>query len=364
MDRVLIRELARRYMTVEPQRLRTENALLRCPFSGDSEYHPGTDKGSLSFSVLVAPFGQSKARCFEQAHIHFDGGFEEVIAWLREVEQGGFAGALTQARMARLADEMVAPPDAQRIKDLERYAFGCHRRGVHPYLLARGIIKLDYERWKIGFDPEARGPGDTVTPRSTFPVWNQKGRLVGVSRRACDNETHPKYHDQPTGRWKADVFYGEHRVDPTLGHVRLVEGVPGTIVASRSLPNVLGVLGSSTKIEGIRLEKIRSWAKVVTLLYDGDEAGHNAVWGYEDVRGRWHPGLRELLCPYVAVLVGTFPSGGDPDSVSTSVLVRTDREARGIAFDNGTASTYSPPPYQPSTRDPKATPASAGDRQG
>lgn len=350
MDRHLILELARRYMSVTPDRVHSDNIRLRCPLSGDTDFHPSGDRGSLTFSVKVVPFGQSDAYCFrchiggsvlycfEQAHTHFGSGFEELLQWLSEVEQGGFSGALTQARMAAIAEANVLPPAAQAAKNLERYAMGCHRRGMSPYLIERGLVKLDYERWKIGYDPE--------TNRSTFPVWDHCNRLVGVSRRACGDEgpDRPKYHDLPTGRWKADVFYGEHRIDPTLEHAVLVEGVPGTVVASRWIKNVLGVLGSSTKIEGVRLEKLRNWAKVVTLLYDADQAGDEAVYGYEDVRGRWHDGLRDILRPYLAVRVAVLPPGGDPDSVLPSELIAAEKDAKSIVFDNGRASEYCPPP--------------------
>lgn len=352
MDRPLILELANR-QGVKPERAHAENILVQCPMVGDTDYHPLSDKGSLTFSVKVEPFKQSPAHCFrchlggsvtwcyEQAQTHFNGGFEDVLEWLREADRGGFASALTAARCHWVDDrDRVEGPKAEERKKWDRYASECHRRGLHPYALERGIIRADYERWKLGYDPE--------TDRTIFPVWDEGGRLVGVGRRACDNnkvcKTYPRFHDIPKGRWKAEVFYGEHRIDPTVEHVRLVEGYMGTVIASRYLTNVLGVLGSGTNIEGTRLEKLRSWAKTVTLLYDGDQAGHDAVYGWEDVRGVWHPGLRDVLRPYVAVRVGTLPFGKDPDTVTPAELVRADREAKSIVFDYQRTSGYSPPP--------------------
>jgi DNA primase len=156
----------------------------------------------------------------------------------------------------------------------------------------RGVVRADVEKWRIGYDAEMR--------RATFPVWDIDRNLVGVSRRTvCGVE--PKFYDTP-GPWKQEVFYGEHLLDATRETAHLVEGVLGTVFASRVLPNTLGLLGAHTGLGERRLAKLRRWCRVVVLVLDADEAGDLAVYGDET-----RPGLRTLLRPYFVVKVARLP---------------------------------------------------------
>jgi hypothetical protein len=48
---------------------------------------------------------------------------------------------------------------------------------------------------------------------------------------------------------------------------------------------------------------IRQYADEVVLFLDNDNAGSNGVWGYESKDGEHHPGIVELLEPFMRVKV-------------------------------------------------------------
>ena len=41
----------------------------------------------------------------------------------------------------------------------------------------------------------------------------------------------------------------------------------------------------------------------VILFFDEDKAGEDCTWGREDSKGDWHPGVVELLCPHMPVML-------------------------------------------------------------
>ena len=260
MERQIIKELAR--ICGSPvEREHAENIHIQCPFIGDPLRHPPS-KGSPTLSVLVVPNGESKCICFRcgaqgtLASVFGDahdvlGGFDHVVEFIRANDRGGLMAALARSRASRVAmprDGAIEGPSAM----LERYVTHCYRTGIDPPSVKKGMTRRDVEQWMVGFDAD--------TGRATFPCWDCRGRLVGVSRRAV-GDILPKYHDLPFSPWKRGVFYGEHRIDTTREHVRLVEGVTSTVFASRLLPNVLGFLGAKSKVGGKRLEKLRQWAR-------------------------------------------------------------------------------------------------------
>lgn len=322
---------------------RRENIAIQCPMAPVShakgtDYHP-------SFSVKIDPIGPSACHCFACGvggtllMVFTDaqeavGIYDEALAFIEEHDRGGFASTLARLRMQRLqpaADERGAA------FPIEKYVARCMGK-VPQYLIDRGLVRSDFERWRIGFDGEMM--------RAVFPVWDETGQLVGAARRTvlpaevtwrcrrncgrfsieqelcCGTEMrgNAKYEDTP-GMPKERVFYGEHAIDPTRGRVHIVEGILDAVFASRVLPNVVAMMGANTGIGPDRLRKLRSWCRAVTLVLDSDAAGNRAWAGWDDPRGRHHPGLRELLKQYFPVSVAHLPAGEDPASVPPGRLL-------------------------------------------
>lgn len=250
-------------------------------------------------------------RVFEEAEEAL-GIYAEALAFIEEFDTGGLEGEFARLRSSR----GVRPENDKRsvFSDLARYIARCSRI-VPRYLIDRGIVKADVDRWRIGYDAELR--------RAVFPVWDHEGRLVGASRRTVlPKDTEPIKYRDTYGLPKEDVFYGEHRIDSTREHAYLVEGILDVIFAARVLPNVLGLMGVNIGVGAARLTKLRRWCRTLTLIMDADQAGSEAVAGRQDHKGRYIPGLQARLRRHVVVRVATLPEKQDPASVPPEILLR------------------------------------------
>lgn len=329
-------------MVGSPHDDKRSNVLIRCPLvlvpdEHVRRAHPRGQNSSPSLSVKVEPQGASVAYChgchtsgsllavFTDAQNRV-GGFEHVIQFLQVADKGDLMAAFAKIRSMRHAPSVEGLERATP-GDVERYIAMCSR-WVPRYLVEqRGVTQADVQKWRIGFDPELcperwQGrPGAAI-----FPCWDERGFVVGASRRTVNAGVEPKFYDWPGWR-KEEGFYGEHLIDTTLGHGYLVEGVLGTVKAARVLPNTLGLLGASVRITPSRLEKLRRWFDTLTLVLDADAKGRQVVEGFTDHRGKHHAGLRESLRPYFAIKVAHLPTEyegrkvKDPDDVPASVLV-------------------------------------------
>lgn len=332
MDRQMLLEFAR-IVDSPVEKEKSANILMRCPLE---PMHARRGK-SPTFSVKVEPGQQSRANCFVcgvggpllyvygEAHKALGGCFDAALRFLYEFDRGDFASMLAANKrpQAQPGQTIVG---AEPSYVLERYAAMCSRF-VPAYLVEqRGIVRADVEKWRLGFDAKRN--------RAVFPVWNEQRLLVGTTGRSVlpDNVDPPRYKDYPPefAQVKTSYFYGEHLVDPTLEHVYLCEGPLSVIYASRVLPNVLGLFGASTGMPDARLTKLRRWARKVTILFDGDQAGRDAVFGKVDPRGRFHEGLLHTLRPHFVVDVATLPEGQDPASIAPDVLLGAVRAARYV----------------------------------
>jgi hypothetical protein len=313
MDKAAIHALAALYSS--PTNDTPENVMMRCPFA-PVRHKNGTDNHP-SFSVKIAPDEPSVSRCFscgwagpvrlafEEAH-ELTSLYAVCVEHIEATDRGGLEGALAGLRRTRAESGMPSMMGVTTATTIERYVASCMRFVPH-YLIQRGVVRADVEKWRLGFDHE--------TMRAIFPIWDERGALVGCDRRAISDDVHPKYHAWPTGFKKKHYFYGEHLIDPTRERVYLVEGPMDTVFAGRLLPNVLGMLGAHTGVGPERLAKLLRWAKRVTFVFDGDEPGEEAVEGYIDDWDEEHPGLRQKLRQHFVCDVAELPHGEDPASL-------------------------------------------------
>lgn len=294
---------------------RRGNVLIQCPMA-PLTHASGTDTNP-AFSIKIDD-GSSVCLCFAcgvkgNLLVVFTeaegqlGLYETAVKFIEEHDKGGFASALARIRMRSQTSTDQGPSF-----DIVRYVARCQGR-VPQYLIDRGLARGDFERWRIGYDPEMR--------RAVFPVWDESGALVGASRRTVlPKDQEPiKYLDTP-GLPKERVFYGEHGIDTTRDRVFIVEGILDAIFAARVLPNVVALMGVNTGIGPERMRKLRNWCSAVTLILDADMAGHRAWAGWDDEKGRHQPGLRERLRKYFPVKIALLPEGHDPASVPPVIL--------------------------------------------
>lgn len=288
---------------------RPGNLHINCPFG---RWHSRGVDNSQGLSVKVAEGQRSVAFChscgtsgslsyvFEEA-TKADPFYADAFAFVLENDGASLSAALSRLERVRAAGGVRHEVPTE---DWAGYAARCSRL-VPAYLIDRGITQEDVRRWCLGYDEDLQ--------RAIFPVWNERGRVVGCLRRALHEGQDPKYKDTPgADSWKKTTFYGEHRVDATLRVGHLVEGPMDVIFPSRFLPNVLGFMGSSTGIEGERLEKLRRWFDVLIFLFDPDKGGRKAIHGHINPKGKLIPGLRGKMRRWFVVKEGDMPEGYDP----------------------------------------------------
>lgn len=173
----------------------------------------------------------------------------------------------------------------------------------HPatdYMFERGFDPLSLDEWEFGYDE--------ISDRVTFAVRDEHGRLVGFKARAHDGR-HPKYlvlgDGGKEGRYgfpryyPSRVVYGAHRVQAD-SEVVICEGELNAVVISgwTGIPSV-AINGSYFSESHARI--IRGIASKAILFLDDDSAGENAMWGWTDTKGRFHPGIVTELSPHLRI---------------------------------------------------------------
>jgi hypothetical protein len=297
------------------------------PFSGDVyNLTVREDHSYIAGGVAVHNCGTSGTLAYIFAEAaKGDSYYAEACKFVAENDGPSLSAALGRLERDRAVDGVLSEVPTE---DWLGYASRCGRV-VPAYLVERGIVRDDVKRWRLGFDEGLQ--------RAVFPVWDHRKRVVGCLRRAVYEDQDPKYYDTPgADSWKKRVFYGEHRVDPTIRVAYLVEGPMDVIFPGRFLPNVLGMMGSSTGIEGERLVKLRSWADVLVFLFDPDKGGRKAVHGFVNPKGKVIPGLRAKLRRYFTVKEGVLPDGYDPCELvryDPTMLQEVIRRARYLGAD-------------------------------
>lgn len=150
---------------------------------------------------------------------------------------------------------------------------------------------------------------DRFRSRVIFPIHNLTGRVLGFGGRILSKDPKkPKYVNSPESDIynKSKILYGIYfakKAIITEQNCLLVEGYTDVISLHQAgIENVVASSGTSLTTEQIRL--IKRYAKHITILFDGDEAGLKASFR----------GINMILAEGLHVKVVLFPEGADPDS--------------------------------------------------
>lgn len=179
---------------------------------------------------------------------------------------------------------------------------------AREYVARRGIDEETARRFMLGFSPpgwetlrenlKLQGfsdrelldagllvdgeshPRDRFRGRLMFPIWNQKGRVIGFGARALD-DTLPKYLNtaQTPIFDKGGVVYGLHLAQEAIreeGRAVIVEGYMDVIAAHQhGLRNVVAAMGTSLTERQVRT--LKRFARNIVLVLDADTAGSEAT---------------------------------------------------------------------------------------
>jgi hypothetical protein len=172
------------------------------------------------------------------------------------------------------------------------------------YFFERGFEPETMMDWQFGWCDR--------TQRIVFPIRDVAGTLIGFKGRATDGRK-PKYlvlGDSPDkNSWGFKRYYPSHVV---FGAHLYREKISGPLVICEGELNAIATI-QKTEIPAVAINGsffsafhakiIRKIAgdEGVILFLDEDQAGQNCIWGWENSRGEWHPGIVELLSPHMPV---------------------------------------------------------------
>lgn len=143
--------------------------------------------------------------------------------------------------------------------------------------------------------------------RIIFPIRDTIGKYVGFGGRVFKkHDDRPKYYNSHDHAFfnKGSILYGLDQAKKKISEkndVFLVEGYTDLIMMSQhGFTNTVATLGTACSQEHLKI--LSRYAQRLSIVYDGDQAGHNAVLRLAELC--WHVALD----PYVLVL----PLGEDP----------------------------------------------------
>jgi DNA primase len=174
---------------------------------------------------------------------------------------------------------------------------GSQRRGfVVEELIAAGLI----QKGRQG------GHYDRFRNRITFPIRDQRGRVLGFGARALTADSKPKYLNSPEGELyrKSHTLYGIDRARGPIAKARraiVVEGYTDVLALHQAgVEEAVAIMGTAITPEQISM--LAGLTESVVLALDADRAGADAMVRAQKVAGGKSIELR----------VAAMPEGEDP----------------------------------------------------
>jgi DNA primase len=221
-------------------------------------------------------------------------------------------------------------------KYYERYLWESQKaRRARAYLEERGLGEEVLRRFGVGMAPSAwdqvltgsqrrgfkvdeltaagliqkgrqGGHYDRFRNRITFPIRDQRGRVLGFGARALTPDAQPKYLNSPEGELyrKSHTLYGIDRARGPIAKARraiVVEGYTDVLALHQAgVGEAVAIMGTAITPEQIQM--LAGLTETVVLALDADRAGADAMVRAQKVAGGKSIELR----------VAAMPEGEDP----------------------------------------------------
>lgn len=294
----------------------SRNVYCSCPLA--RWQHPKGKDENPSMSIKVDPIGDSVCMCWSGS-CEFRGTITSLAKMANHFSQGQFDEAVALAEKFESADMQARldavfnnEPEEETLFDeskLKPFANKVPRYAVSPEPEGRGLTIEACKEWELGYDK--------IRNRLVVPVRNVDGDLVGMMGRSIFKDQSPKWYAY-WGFSKGRYFYGEHRVDPKLKKVFVVEGMPDVWRPwQHGHRNVIALLGS--RLTFGQVDKLLRWGCDVYWFLDGNDAGRK---GTSQCKGL----TRGKLPQYVV----TCPDGKDPGSLTEEETNKAISEAEFV----------------------------------
>ncbi|MBL1234688.1 MAG: DNA primase [Rhodobiaceae bacterium] len=313
--------------------------------------------------VGLSPFNNEKTPSFtvnddkQFYHCFSTGEHGDAIKFLEKTENLSFMEAVERlAGEAGMEVPKMDPKSAEREKKkaglidvsemAQSYFVESLKRGkgaeAHVYLVRRGLSEETISLFGLGYAPDSRTgmkdylqgrsvrvpqmiesgvliggddipqPYDRFRNRVTFPIEDQRGRVIAFGGRALDPNARAKYLNSPETPLfhKGATLYNFARARKPaydIGTVIVAEGYMDVIALHQGgFPHAVAPLGTALTEEQIQL--LWRMTSEPILCFDGDRAGRKAA--YRAVER-----VLPLLKPGHSLRFAMLPDGKDPDDL-------------------------------------------------
>ena len=309
MDNILIERIksANDIVDVIAERLTIHKAGVNytavCPFHADS-------RPSLTISRTKQIY-----KCFAC------GAGGDVIKFVQEYDNIGFYEALkylAERVHIELPDKLDESPEDKENRVKREAAITAMRNAQNEYIAGRSSVEYFSYLSERGISQDTAntfGLGYCVNGffggRITYPFYDLSGNIIGHTGRAVEwskESQYPKYKNSAENILfhKERVIFGIQQAKRSIaekGFVYWVEGQNDVLsLHQREVLNV--VCGSGTAFTESHAKILSRFTNTVTLLFDGDTAGRNAIL----------KAIKILLRQNININVILLPDGEDPDT--------------------------------------------------
>ena len=152
---------------------------------------------------------------------------------------------------------------------------------------------------------------DRFRHRIIFPIYSDKGTVIGFGGRIINSKDTPKYYNSPETPLfqKSYELYGLLTARKSIrekGYVLVVEGYMDVVgLAQKEIKNVVATLGTATT--AFHIKKLIRYTQEIIFCFDGDAAGRSAAW-------RAMNNSLESVTDNMQLKFLFLPDGHDPDS--------------------------------------------------
>ncbi len=292
----------------------------------------GCQAGGDAIRFVQEKEGLGFADAIESLADRFGVEVERVEEDPRAEERRRRRGRLGEALERAAAYYVATLWDSDKARGARRYLL--EERGLEESVLKDFGVGFAPSRWdsiltrgqQAGFDVEelreaglvqrsSSRPGshyDRFRGRITFPVRDQRGRVVGFGARAMGPDDKPKYLNSAEGELyrKSSTLYGIDRAKAPIargGRAVVVEGYTDVLALhAAGIEEAVAVMG--TAITPDQLKILAGYAEEVVLALDADRAGREAMLRAQRVAGSGK----------LRLLVAAMPEGEDPADMMVS----------------------------------------------
>ena len=152
---------------------------------------------------------------------------------------------------------------------------------------------------------------DRFRDRIMFPIYSDKGNIIGFGGRVINSEDTPKYYNSPETPLfqKSYELYGllaSRKSIREKGYVLVVEGYMDVVGLSQgNIKNAVATLGTATS--AFHIKKLMRYTQEIIFCFDADDAGRSAAW-------RAMNNAVASVTDTIQLKFLFLPDGHDPDS--------------------------------------------------